>query len=220
MRNVLCTAALAALALCASVASAQTAVFDFQDNTDQGWGAGFGDDASETFPIANIGGSLRMEVLRNGGFQEAGFATGNPGLPFFQVMAAGAADEANVLVSYDWYIDTSAFTAGPGTFLQLATYINTGSGYYAQDFGAIKDVELTGDQLASGSIFSGTVTETLAAKGYNMPLGETFYRFGVIINGDGVAQKVHYDNVTFTVVPEPASMALALLGLPMLRRRR
>lgn len=220
MRNVLCTAALAAMALCASVASAQTAVFDFQDNTDQGWGAGFGDDASETFPIANIGGSLRMEVLRNGGFQEAGFATGNPASPFFQVMAVGAVDEANVLVSYDWYVDTSTWGAGAGNFLQLATFINTGSGYYAQDFGAIKDVELNGTQLASGQIFSGTVSETLADKGFNMPLGETFYRFGLIINGDGAAQTVHYDNITFTVVPEPASLALALLGLPMLRRRR
>ena len=37
-------------------------------------------------------------------------------------------------ISYDWYVDTSAYGANAGTFMQIGTYVNTGSGYYAQDF--------------------------------------------------------------------------------------
>ena len=73
-------------------------------------------------------------------------------------MSAAAANEAGYNISYDYYIDTSTFGSGAGTYLQLGTYVNTGGGYYAQDFGAVKEVELSGTDLASGNVFSGHVS--------------------------------------------------------------
>jgi hypothetical protein len=195
---------------CGALASAQSVTYNFEDGTDQGFGAGFGDDASKTFNIVNIGGSNRMEVPL-GGFQVAGRQTGNPADPEYQILSAASVNESLATLSYDWYVDTSA--GGYGSFLQLGTYLNTGSGYYAQDFpGSGKEVELNGAQLGSGQVFSGTVSFPLSSKGYDIPLAETFFRFGLIENGDGTNVKVYYDNVTLSLVPEPASMALLGLG--------
>jgi hypothetical protein len=222
MVRVIRMAAIAALALGASNAFAQSVTFNFEDLTDQGFGHKFSDDASETFPIVNIGGSNRMQVLRNGDFQEADHSEGATGSNFYNTMVAAAANEAGYQVSYDYYIDTAGWGAGAGNFMQLGSYVNTGSGYYAQNFGAVKEVELTGAQLASGQVFQGTVTYNMAAVGFNMPAADTFFRWGMIINGDGAAQTVHYDNISITPVPEPTSMAVLGLALPamMIRRRR
>src|SRR5262249_40993271 len=156
----------------------QSVTFDFQDGTDQGWGHKFDNDASENFPIVNIGGSLRMEVLRNGDFQEAEKNAGADGSPFYNSMKAAAANEAGYTSSYDYYMDTSAWGADDathGTFLQVGTYVNTGSGYFAQNFGAVKEVELNGAQCASGQVFQGTVSQTFTAKGFDMPAADTFF---------------------------------------------
>src|SRR5262249_13947326 len=111
------------------------------------------------------------------------------------------------------YVDTSLSPGNYGNFLQLGTYINTGSGYYAQDFpGAGKEVELNGAQLASGQVFSGNVSFTLSSKGYNIPAGETFFRFGLIVNGDGAQAKVYFDNVKLSLVPEPGCLTLVGIG--------
>jgi hypothetical protein len=207
--------------LIAAHASAQSVTFDFEDGTDQGFGAGFGNDASQSHPIVNIGGSNRMGVLRDGGFQEAGREAGNPADPLFLAMTAASVNESLYNLSYDWYVDTSA--GNYGTFLQLGTYVNTGNGYYAQDFpNTGKDVELDGTQLASGGVFSGTVSETFAAKGFDLPLAQTFHRLGLIVNGNGAAT-VYFDNISITPIPEPATLALAGmggLGLLSMRRRK
>src|SRR4051812_24773501 len=137
-----------ALWLGALRASAQSVTFDFEDGTDQGFGAGFGDDASLNFPIVMIGGSKRMEVMDTGAFQQAGRQTGNPADGQYQAMLAASAAPTLATISYDWYIDTSLSPGNYGSFLQLGTYVNTGSGYYAQNFPAVKEVELNGTQLA------------------------------------------------------------------------
>lgn len=225
MRCVYGLAAMAALFCWGVSASAQSVVFDFEDGTDQGFGNKFSNDASASFPIVNIGGSQRMEVLRNGDFQEADHGTGSN--PALAALNAAAANPSGYLISYDWYVDTSLSPGNYGTFLQIGTYFNSGAGGYVQDFPAIKDVELNGTQLASGQVFSGTVSETVTAKYGVLPatfLAQTFMRLGFIMNGDGAAATVYFDNVRVNpLVPEPASLAMLALALPALvgmRRRK
>ena len=196
--------------------------FDFQDGTDQGFGSGFGDDASASFSIVNIGGSLRMFVPRTG-FQVASVGHGADASAFYMTMSGAAGNEVDFTISYDWYVDTSAFGAGAGNYFQIGTYVNTGSGYYAQHFPDVgKEVELDGAQLASGQVFSGTVVFNMAAVGFDMPTGDTFYRFGLIQNGDGPAQGAYFDNISINFVPEPTSLSLLGLGSAafMVFRRR
>jgi hypothetical protein len=222
MQRVFRIAAIAGLLLGAAKASAQSVTFDFQDGTDQGFGHKFSNDASETFPIVNIGGSNRMEVLRNGDFQEAD--RGSSGDAGFAALNAAVNNPSGYTISYDWYVDTSLSPGNYGSFLQLGTYLNAGGGAYTQDFpGTGKDVELNGTQLGSGQVFSGTVTETLTQKYGTLDpgfLGQTFLRFGLIINGDGTQAKVYFDNVKVSPVPEPASLALLGLAVPALAMRR
>jgi len=225
MKTTLSLAAAAAIAFGAAQAPGQSVTFDFQDGTDQGFGTGFGNDASMSFPIVNIGGSLRMGVSRTGAFQEAGRQSQGSDA-FLAAMNAAVLNPSGYTISYDWYVDTSLSPGNYGTFLQLGTYINSGSGAYAQDFpGSGKDVELNGVQLASGQVFSGTVSETLTQKyGALDPgfLGQTFMRFGLIMNGDGSAVTVYFDNITIAPVPEPAALSLLGLGAAafLLARRR
>ena len=159
MHHVLRAGVIGALVLggAAATASAQVVSYTFEGGTDEGWGRKFSNDASFAFPIVNIGGSNRMGVDRSGGFQEAEYASTGATDPLVLAFNAAAVDETLYQISYDWYVDTSA--GGYGTFLQVGTYVNTGSGYYAQNFpGTGKEVELNGTQLASGQAFSGNVT--------------------------------------------------------------
>jgi hypothetical protein len=225
MKHTFGLAAVVALILGATQARGQSVLFDFQDGTDQGFGAGFGNDASKSFSIINIGGSLRMAVPLTGAFQEASRQSQGSDA-FLAAMNAATLNPSGYTISYDWYVDTSLSPGNYGTFLQLGTYINAGSGAYAQDFpGSGKDVELNGAQLASGQVFSGTVTETLTQKyGALDPgfLGQSFMRLGLIENGDGSAATVYFDNISIAPVPEPASLTLfglGMAGLMMIRRR-
>jgi hypothetical protein len=227
MRRSIALAALAALALGGAQASAQSATSTFESATDEGWGTGFGNDASASFAIVNHGppgnGTNYMRVPL-GGFQVAGHEASGAD-PFLAAMQAAADNEAGYALSYDYYIDTSLITgADPNTsFLQLGTYVNAGNGFYAQHFpGAGKEVELSGTQLASGQIFTGHVDVPMTVFG-DMPSAQTFWRPGLIANGGGGAMSgvvIDFDNVSVHPIPEPASIALLGLAVPALATRR
>ncbi len=147
--------------------------------------------------------------------------------PYLAAVNQAVANPGISTISYDWYINTAGFTGA--TYLQLGTYLNAGQGSfpYVQDFpGSGKDVEVDGVSLASGGVFSGTVTETIATKygALNADfLNAPGQRFGLIMNGDGTGVKVYFDNITIVGVPEPATLALLGLVVPSLllaRRRR
>jgi hypothetical protein len=78
--------------------------------------------------------------------------------------------------------------------------------------------------VASGGVFSGTVTVPFTAFGTDANAAtETYFRLGLILNGDGSGIKVDYTDISITPVPEPSTLALAGLGAMgglMLFRRR
>jgi len=218
MKHTFGLAAVVALVLGAIQAQGQSVLYNFADNTSDGWAnSGFGGAPLAT--VVNIAGNNYIN-LPLGGFQVGNVAHGADGSPFYNAMQAAAANPAGYDISYNYSINTSAFTGA--TFLQIGTFVNTGSGYYAQDFGAVKEVELNGTQLASGSVFTGTVTINMAAVGFAMPAADTFFRLGFIENGSGTGVSVSFTDISVSPVPEPASLALiglGMAGLIMIRRR-
>jgi len=222
-------AAIAALLVGAGRVAAQSVNFSFTDGTSDGWSdSGFGGSPLST--VTNITGSNYIEVPI-GGFQVANVSTGDTSTAFFQAMAAAMANPSGYDLSYNWYVNTATFTgASPTSFLQLGSFVNGGDGAYNQDFGNVKEVQLSGAQLSSGNVFQGQVSVNLAAAGLVLPDTETFYRLGLIENGDGgVPYQVEFTNISIGPVPEPASLGLlgtaglgllGMAGLGLLRRRR
>ena len=215
-------AAVALVGLGAIQTQGQSVVYNFPDTTGDGWTAG-GFSAGAAPTITAIGGVNYMYVPL-GGFQVAnvasGYALNNPN--FTATMAAAAANPAGYDISYNYYVNTATFVGT--TFFQFGTFVNTGSGYYAQDYGSPNELQLNGTQTASGQIFTGTVTVNMAAVGFNMPAADTFFRLGLVENGNGTGVGAYITDISVTPTPEPATLSLFGLGLAagaaFLRRRK
>lgn len=219
MKSPIALASLVAFLFGTLSAHSQSFNFDFADGTSDGW-ANSGFTGSPAATVSGIGGTNYI-FIPLGGFQVANVSHGSDGSAFYNTMLAAAANPNGYTLSYNWRVDTSTFGASSGTFLQIGTFVNTGSGYYAQH---TSEVQLNGAQLASGQIFSGTVSENLGAVGFDMPDTDTFFRLGLIENGDGTAPPVGVDftDISITPVPEPSLLSLFGLALPafwMVRRR-
>jgi PEP-CTERM motif len=204
-------AAVAVLGLAAIRAQGQSVVYTFSDGTSDGWAnTGFG-----TTPVASVSsiGGQNYIAIPLGSFQAASVQSGAPGnLPTFNAaMAAAALNPAGYDISYNYYINTAGFSGA--TFLQVGTYVNSGSGYYAQDYGAPNELQLNGTQLASGQIFTGTITVNMAAIGYAIPPADTFFRLGLIENGNGTGVVVDYTDISVAPVPTPEPATLSLFGI-------
>lgn len=219
MKKPLRLAALAILVIGAIQAQGQGVIYNFTDNTSDGWvNSGFG--STPASPVSAIGG-VNYIFVPLGGFQVANVSAGADGSDFYKAMQAAAANPSGYTLSYNWLVDTSTFGASSGTFLQIGTFVNSGSGFYAQD---ANEAQLTGTQLSSGQMISGHVSVNMAAVGYNMPAADTFFRLGLIENGDGTAPPVgvYFSGISVTPVPEPTLLSLLGLAAPawwMIRRR-
>jgi hypothetical protein len=202
-------------------AQGQSVVYNLPDTTGDGWSlGGFSGGTAPT--ISSIGGVNYM-FAPLGGFQVAnvasGYALNDPN--FTATMAAAAANPAGYNISYNYYINTAAITGA--TFLQFGTFVNSGSGFYAQDYSTPNEVSLNGTQLASGQVFSGTITVNMAAVGFTPPPADTFFRLGLIENGNGTGTGVYVTDISIAPTPEPATLSLLGLGLAgaaFLRRRK
>src|ERR1700761_5253542 len=95
--------ALVALLVCVSKVSAQSDTFTFEDNTDDGFGLKFSNDASANFQIvtdaAPGNGTKYMRVPRTGAFQEADRGSGDA--TFVAAMQAAMANPSGYDISYD-----------------------------------------------------------------------------------------------------------------------
>jgi len=213
MRKASLFAAVGAMLVLVGRVSAQSVTYNFTDGTSDGWDqGGFNDTTADA--VANIGGTNYIAVPI-GGFQVTNAATGNTGSALFQSLAAAAENPAGYTLSYNYSINTTGLTANASTsFLQVGSFLNSGSGYYEQDFGSVKEVQLSGAQLSSGQTFTGSVSVpfTVFSPADASPSIETFWRLGFIENGDsGPSYVVDFTNISVSPVPEPAS--LGLLGL-------
>jgi len=221
MHRITLLAAVAALFVVAGRVNAAMVTFNFADGTSDGWADG-GFSTSPLSTVTAINGSNYIAVPI-GGFQVANVSSGDTSSAFFQAMAAAQQNPSGYDLSYNWYVNTASFTATPTSFLQVGSFVNDGAGDYSQDFGSVKEVQLSGAQLTSGNIFQGQVSVNFATAGLTLATpGQTFYRLGFIENGDsGPAYVVDFTNISISPIPEPASLGLLSAGaLALIRRRR
>jgi hypothetical protein len=237
-KNLTCIAltAAAVLGMGAIQAQAQSVTFNFSDATSDGWDAGGFSDAT-ALSVENIGGQNYL-VAPNGGFQVANVASGNTGLPsalntsFNAAMNAALNNPSGYDFSYSWSVNTAEAGWATGnagaaaTYLQLGLFVNTGKGYYEQDYGGNDSNEpnLSGTQMASGSVLTGTVTLpfTVFSPADANAATESFWRLGLIENSNGTGD-MEFTSISITPVPEPATLAMAGLGglsMLFLRRRK
>lgn len=217
-------AAIALLGLGAIQAHGQSVNFTFSDGTSDGW-ANAGFSGSPVASVVNISGQNYIS-LSFSGFQAGNVASDSAGVlaGFNAAMSAALNNPAGYTLSYNWYVNTANWSSN-STYLQLGSFVNTGKGYYEQDFGSPNEVQLNGTQMASGQVYQGTVTVpfTVFSPADTNAAVETYFRLGLIENSNG-SGSVQFTDITVAPVPEPSSLILFGLGLTagtaFLRRRK
>ena len=82
-------------------------------------------------------------------------------------------------------------------------YVNTGKGYYAQDYSTPNQAPFNGAQLTSGQVLTGTITENLATitgvvNDTNAAI-ENYFRLGLIENtSSGAVGGVYFTDISVT----------------------
>jgi hypothetical protein len=225
MKQAFSRAAVVALILGALQAQSQSVSFTFADSTSDGWvNGGFSSSPASTVVPIGANNYIRIPL---GGFQVAnvnsGTVSGTPAATFNSAFFAALNNPSGYNVTYSYSIDTASFTT-PGTYLQAGMFVNTGSGFYSQVYGSPNGVQLNGTQVASGSVFQGSVTVPMSLFGTDANAAtENYFRLGIIENGDGTGVTVNFTGISITPVPEPCTLALAGLGgaaLLISRRRK
>lgn len=209
-------------------AQGQSVTYNFTDGTSDGW-ANAGFSGSPVAGVSNIGGQNYIFLSFNGNsFQVGNDASDSAGnlAGFNAAMSAALNNPSGYDISYNYYLNTASISTN-ATFLQLGIFVNTGSGYYKQDYSTPNQISFNGTQLASGQVFTGTVTENLGTMGISdaNAATETYFRLGLIENTtSGATGGVYFTDISVYAVPEPASLALlglgAAAGAVFLRRRK
>ncbi len=215
MKHHFSLAAAIALLVGSIQAQAQSVIYNFSDNTSDGWALG-GFSGSPAATVSTIGGNNYIFAPLGSSFQVANVSSGDSSSALFQAMQAAALNPSGYDISYNYYFDTSTFGATPPSFLQLGTFVNGGNGQYFQDFSTPNEVQFNGSQLSSGQVFQGSVTINMGTVGFALNPTNNFYRLGLIENGNNGASSssigVYFTGISITPVPEPSLACLFGLG--------
>jgi len=160
-----------------------------------------------------------------------GIVFGSDALASIQDSAGGTGNFANNPSG----VTSAFFLSGPGDMMNVPAGFNTGFSFY---YSAINDPGEV--DVYSGLNDTGTLLATLnlpvtpeitpapdgGLEDYDnwAPVGVTFAGTAESVNFTGTANEIGFDNITINSstpgIPEPASISLLALGLPMLMRRR
>ena len=180
-------------------------------------------DGTHSLAVTQDGQGFSWDTRREGN-------TTNVADPFYQAWnTASTAPESSVFIDFD-VIYHHADIPDNANFLNMEVYLNNPNGF-----------RQTGDlALDDGAHIQGNIDQTIHVSipitafggfGDRIPSNADYYQLGWSINGDwgtgngtagdGIGDAtVYYDNVTISIVPEPATALLALgaLAFPLLRR--